>query len=175
MRVAVVAAFIIGLLGILGAVVAQDTTSASSQKKTDIRTWFGSKSGGTTSGNPTGVVSLNHVRSSHVFGVRYLWTTGTNAWTGTGWLGELRYEIGLLYGRPVTWDWGHASLESGLAVVWGEPLTSESASRTTVGIPFQANLYVTIPYRPVDSIGLQVGGHPTSIRNTLLVARPSDS
>jgi hypothetical protein len=109
--------------------------------------------------NRTGVFSLNHIRAGHSVGVRYTQAIGTDVWTGPDLLGGFRSEVGLLYGRPVTWDWGQVSLQSGVALVWGEAFTSDSGSGTTVGVPLQAKLYLTVPYRPLDWLGVKVGGY----------------
>lgn len=135
---------------------AQDTTLTTSKEQSTIRTWLGWETGLTVSGHATGTLSLNHVRSSHLFSTRYTRTLGER---GEGFAGDIRSEFGILYGRSATWRWGHASLESGIAVVWGQTPLSGSVTRTTVGVPVQATVYLTIPYRPVDWIGFQLGGH----------------
>ena len=149
-------ALAVGLLVSSSAALAQDPPTVPSERKSDTRLWFG---WGTEveSQDATGILNVNYVRSNHFFGIRYTGAVGANVWTGTELLGEVRSEVSLLYGRPVTWDWGHASLAGGIAVVWGEGLISESGSTTTIGIPLQAMLYVTPPYRPVDWLGFQIG------------------
>lgn len=149
---------VIGLLGLSGTALAQDSSSTSEGEERDLRTWF-SLEMAVVSENRTGVFSLNHVRSGHFVGVRYTQAIGTDVWRGPELLGGFRSEAGLLYGRPVTWDWGQASLQSGIALVWGEAFTSDSGSGTTIGIPLQATLYLTVPYRPLDWLGVKVGGY----------------
>jgi hypothetical protein len=147
---------IIGFAGSPGASLAQDTASAKSKEEPIIRTWFGWETGLTVSGHATGILSLNHVRSPHLFSTRYTRTLGERA---EGFPGDVRSVFGILYGRSATWGWGHASLESGITLVWSQSLLSRSVSRTTVGLPLQATLYLTPPYRPLDWIGLQFEGH----------------
>jgi hypothetical protein len=149
---------VIGLLGLSGTALAQDSSSTSEGEARPLRTWF-SLEMAVVSANRTGVFSLNHLRSGHIVGVRYTQAIGTDVWTGPDLLGGFRSEVGLLYGRPVTWDWGQASLQSGVGLVWGEAFTSDSGSGTTIGIPLQATLYLTVPYRPLDWLGVKVGGY----------------
>jgi hypothetical protein len=144
--------------GLAGTALAQDSSSTSEGEERDRRTWFSFEMA-VVSEHRTGVFGLNHVRSGHFVGVRYTQAIGTDVWTGPELLGGFRSEVGLLYGRPVTWNWGQASLQSGIALVWGEAFTSDSGSGTTVGVPLQATLYLTVPYRPLDWLGVKVGGY----------------
>lgn len=150
MKNAVLAISIIVFMGGTSVASAQDSTSAPSQDNKDVRAWVSFESGPTT----PAVLSLNYARSSHLFGLRF---TGVS-----GLLLDSQYEFAPLYGRMVNWDWGHVSAGTGVAVVW-ERESSFSGSGpvnwTTVGVPVQATLYLTIPYRPIDWLGLKVGGH----------------
>jgi len=102
-------------------------------------------------------MSANHVRSPHLFGLRFLGESPGKGFS-EGFFEESRSEVGFLYGRAVNWNWGLASLSTGIAVAW-EETASGSVTWTTAGVPLQATLYLTVPHRPVDWIGLKVGGH----------------
>ena len=152
----VLSLLIVTLVGGAGEALAQDSTPTSSRNIEDIRAWLSWELGPTTPDDGSMAFSLNYARSSHLFGTRYL-------------VSELfddpRSEIGLLYGRPVGWDWGQVSVSTGVAILWSRESgrwgenSSGSVQWTTVGLPLQATLYVTIPYRPIDWLGLKVGGH----------------
>jgi len=138
-----------------GVVSAQDSTSTSSQDNSDLRAWLSWEVGSTTPDDGTAVLSLNYARSSHLFGLRFIGMS-------EGFFSDGRYELASVYGRAIHWDWGHASAGTGVAVVWereGSFSGSGPVTWTTVGIPVQATLYLTIPYRPIDWLGLKIGGH----------------
>lgn len=145
------------LAGPLYPPMAQDTSSLNTEQKASPRTWFGLEGGRSTSGGFTITMSASHVRSPHLFGLRFLGESPGKGFS-EGFFEESHSELGSVYGRGTNWDWGHASLSTGIAVVWKET-ASESITWTTAGLPLQTTLYLTIPYRPVDWIGLQVGGH----------------
>jgi hypothetical protein len=134
---------------------AQDSTSVPSQNNKDIRAWLSFEGGPTTPNEGAVILSLNYARSSHLFGLRFTGVT-------EGLFLDSRSELAPLYGRMVNWDWGHVSAGTGVAVVWereGSLSGSGPVNWTTVGVPVQATLYLTIPYRPIDWLGLKIGGH----------------
>ncbi|PEN05203.1 hypothetical protein CRI93_13400 [Longimonas halophila] len=152
---AVFAISIIICMGGTGVASAQDSTSVSSQNNKDIRAWLSFEGGPTTPDEGATLLSLNYARSSHLFGLRFIGTS-------EGFFSDARYELAPLYGRMINWDWGHASGGTGVAVVWereGSLSGSGPVNWTTVGVPVQATLYLTIPYRPIDWLGLKIGGH----------------
>jgi hypothetical protein len=136
---------------------AQDSTSVPSQDNKDIRAWLSFEGGQSISGGFVMQMSANYIRSSHHFSARLL---GESPGEGffQGFHEEGRSELGFLYSRAEKWDWGHASVGTGVAVLWGET-ASGSVTWTTAGLPVQATLYLTIPYRPIDWLGLKIGGH----------------
>lgn len=151
MRNAVFALSIIVFIGGTGVASAQDSTSVPSQDNKDIRAWLGWTFGLANADEGMAALSLNYARSSHLFGLRF-------TWRAEGFLSDDRYGLAPLYGRMINWDWGHASAATGVAVVW-ERNSSGTLAWTTVGLPAQATLYLTIPYRPIDWLGLKIGGH----------------
>ncbi len=114
--------------------------------------------GHSTSGGFVARLSAHHVRAPHLFSARFLGESPGRGFL-EGFFQESRSELGGLYGRSTNWDWGHASVSTGVAVVWEEAYSSGPVNWTTVGLPLEATLYLTIPYRPIDWLGLKVGGH----------------
>lgn len=155
MKNAVLAISIIVFMGGTSVASAQDSTSVPSQDNKDIRAWLSWEVGPTTPDGGAANLSLNYARSSHLFGLRFTWMS-EKFFSGN------RYEFAPSYGRMVNWDWGHASAGTGIALVWereGSLSGSGPVNWTTVGLPVQATLYLTIPYRPIDWLGLKIGGH----------------
>ena len=153
------AALVISIIAFMGGtsvILAQDSNSvSSSEDNRDIRGGFSWEVGLTTTDEGMAAMGLNYVRSSHLFGLRY-------SWRAERLFADSRSEFAALYGRAANWDWGHASIGTGMAVLWergGSSSGSGSVRWTTVGLPVQATLYLTVPYRPVDWLGLKIGGH----------------
>jgi len=136
---------------------AQDTSSTTLNQQTASQSWLGFEGGHSTSGGFVTKMSANHARAPHLFSVRFIGESPGRGFLD-GFFQESRFELGALYGRAARWDWGHASVGTGMAVVW-EETGSGSVTWTTAGLPVQATLYLTVPYRPMDWLGVQVGGH----------------
>lgn len=158
MKNAVLAISIIVFMGGTSVASAQDSTSVPSQDNKDIRAWLSFEGGQSTSGGFVMQMSANYIRSSHLFIVRFVGESPGRGFLG-GLFNETRSELGGLYGRSTNWDWGHASASTGVAVVWEKAYSSGPVNWTTVGVPVQATLYLTVPYRPIDWLGLKIGGH----------------
>ena len=140
------------------AVTVAQTASSVDASPDAPRTWLSFEGGHSTSGGFVGRMSANYVRSPHLFSLRFVGESPGRGFLG-GLFNKTRSELGGLYGRSANWDWGHASVSTGVAVVWEKSYGSGPVNWTTVGVPLQATLYLTIPYRPIDWLGLKVGGH----------------
>lgn len=99
--------------------VAQDTSSTALNRQTVSQSWLGFEGGHSTSGGFAMKMSANHARSPHLFSVRFISESPGRGFLD-GLFQESRLELGALYGRAARWDWGHASVGTGMAVVWEE-------------------------------------------------------
>lgn len=103
------------------------------------------------------LLSVNYQRGPHLFsaGVVYIFEI----------LGYSSTDLGLLYGRALSWPWGHASLSAGVAFTWTsntEFVFSQEGgfleyTKTSLGIPLQVQVWVA-PFPDTLPIGIGVAG-----------------
>ena len=151
------------LLCFIGKVLAQDSSALEKDGASLKRTWLGLGLGRGTvvrseNANGAGILNLNHLRGRNLFTLR----TAT-AFDGLD--GEGGTDLGLLYGRARSWGWGHSSLSAGLAlmsdrkdvVLFDESQEADNRTTTTVGIPLQGQIYITLPTGS-GWVGAKIGG-----------------
>lgn len=135
------------------------STACAQDAPPERRTWAHLSVGTSAGDRAAGMVSLHHLRGPHHGSLRL--AGAFDSALGT----ESQSDIALLYGPALSWSWGMASVQGGLALtmietnegVAGIAERRQETSRTVPGLPLQATVYLTPPIG-VGGIGLKVGG-----------------